>query len=724
MSLNTLNESLDIIANLVIPRLEDDVDVIQKLDDEPNDVGGLTAAELKAKFDEAANIIKTYLNETLVPQLSDTVAEAEVRAQAEAERIANERARVEGENLREEAEDAREENEDARVQAEEARVSAESGRVAAESSRSSAESTRQNNEQERQTQESTRQANEETRQSQESTRQTNEQTRQTQEQARATAEAQRAAAEAARRNTFATELSQAQTARSAAEAAAKAVDEDAQYVEESKDLSKSWAVGGTGTREGEDTNNAMYWSEQAKNYAGGGVTSFNGRNGAVVPKTGDYTAEQVGADPKGTADAKVSEHNTSEASHQDLRLALSGHLASKNNPHNVTADQVGAIAAGAVGNLHVWQRVQQNLEAGYELGQGSLTTILSANTNTITALSYYVCDSISVASDGTVFPVSEEKVVINFTSGTAHTGTDALKGKFGRKSQTSSTFYFFPSNCVFTDYVVTKHNIQASNAQLVTGYPAGTTTDYLTSTDPNAYPKQSAEGGQDAYYTLGDVEVGSFNLSSENNTAANITFYTSASVSVADDGTLSLVSPTDQRFQGSQYLSNADAFLTNAKGGYIMTDSSECGFLAGEVYFIPSDAEGSYNSPGWYLTKRQKVTGYPAIPANTVITYLGQLGEPGARIEVGSYVGTGTYGTLNRCSLTFSSTPKMVFIKASNDARTMMLFYGHTRGDSTESTSNKPFTTWDGNTVTWYADVSAYFQFNSSGDTYDYLAFY
>ena len=36
-------------------------------------------------------------------------------------------------------------------------------------------------------------------------------------------------------------------------------------------LSKSWAVGGTGSRTGEDTNNAKYWSEQAQAAAGGGV---------------------------------------------------------------------------------------------------------------------------------------------------------------------------------------------------------------------------------------------------------------------------------------------------------------------------------------------------------------------------------------------------------------------------------------------------------------------
>lgn len=36
-------------------------------------------------------------------------------------------------------------------------------------------------------------------------------------------------------------------------------------------LSESWAVGGTGTREGEDTNNAKYWAEQAQSIAQGGL---------------------------------------------------------------------------------------------------------------------------------------------------------------------------------------------------------------------------------------------------------------------------------------------------------------------------------------------------------------------------------------------------------------------------------------------------------------------
>lgn len=75
-------------------------------------------------------------------------------------------------------------------------------------------------------------------------------------------------------------------------------------------LSESWAVGGTGTRTGENTNNAKYWSDQAQAAAGGGVTSFNGRSGVVTPQSGDYTAAQVGADQSGAAATVQANLNT------------------------------------------------------------------------------------------------------------------------------------------------------------------------------------------------------------------------------------------------------------------------------------------------------------------------------------------------------------------------------------------------------------------------------
>lgn len=168
------------VAPVPVQAFEDDLDIIQKLDDEPNDVGGLTAAQLKETFDQAGNQIKQYINNELIPAvLADGLTE-ETRANAEAERVTNEQERVSNEN--------------ARIEAEKRRVDETTGVVA-----------------------------------------------------------------------------QAGTA------------------------ARSWAEGGTGTREGENTNNAKYWSEQARQIAGDGVTSFNGRSGAVMPQTGDYTPAMVGA---------------------------------------------------------------------------------------------------------------------------------------------------------------------------------------------------------------------------------------------------------------------------------------------------------------------------------------------------------------------------------------------------------------------------------------------
>lgn len=65
---------------MAIEKLTKDMNIIASLDDEPNDVGGLTAAELKAKFDEGGNAVKDYLNEKLIPALETLGVEQAVLA--------------------------------------------------------------------------------------------------------------------------------------------------------------------------------------------------------------------------------------------------------------------------------------------------------------------------------------------------------------------------------------------------------------------------------------------------------------------------------------------------------------------------------------------------------------------------------------------------------------------------------------------------------------------
>jgi hypothetical protein len=92
---------------VTIPTFDDDLEIIQKLDDEPNDVGGLTPAELKAKFDEGNVTAQRYINEVLIPVVVANDLTEQDREAAESERVTNEIERVGNEAQRVTAEQER-----------------------------------------------------------------------------------------------------------------------------------------------------------------------------------------------------------------------------------------------------------------------------------------------------------------------------------------------------------------------------------------------------------------------------------------------------------------------------------------------------------------------------------------------------------------------------------------------------------------------------------------
>lgn len=99
---------------MAFEKFNKDMKIISALDDEPNDVGGLTAAELKAKFDEGGEALKRYINDTLIPAVVEDGATEEHRAEAEAARVA-------AEQKRQSNEQTRQANETSRISAENAR---------------------------------------------------------------------------------------------------------------------------------------------------------------------------------------------------------------------------------------------------------------------------------------------------------------------------------------------------------------------------------------------------------------------------------------------------------------------------------------------------------------------------------------------------------------------------------------------------------------------------
>lgn len=61
---------------MAIDKFTKDMDIIAALDNEPNDTGGLTAEQLKGKFDEGGKAIKAYLNETVATAIDQQEADA------------------------------------------------------------------------------------------------------------------------------------------------------------------------------------------------------------------------------------------------------------------------------------------------------------------------------------------------------------------------------------------------------------------------------------------------------------------------------------------------------------------------------------------------------------------------------------------------------------------------------------------------------------------------
>ena len=428
------------------------------------------------------------------------------------------------------------------------------------------------------------------------------------------------------------------------------------------------------------------------------------------------TAEQTGADPKGTATTAVSTHNTATDAHAELLknyLALAG--GTMTGPLSIlspTADnhpvplsllnsKVGDIlkpttppiiglppsttpdgmfqALGNTGELHVWRKTVKNAEdvpAGYTLGEVQnvtkypITDVRSGG-YTIVTKAY---SNLSVDDAGNVSV--DESSYVNF-----YDDASAVRGKFIRV-YSDGDILFIPNDAnISTDYKTVGsaviHNHYTDKYQSVTGYPltpAGTTATYPVSTNPNAY--QEGDDAKAAGYVVGDVVTGKFSLGAMYASNGHIIKYAN-SVTVSDDGTVALSNESSFTVGSDGYTQSQ--IQTACAGKFIQYYRTSSGSIyppdsiypfnstPSAIVFVPSDVSivtKVYDDYDCYAIDRyQPVTGYAAIPAGTTIEYLGKLGDK-VRVQVLSYVGTGTYGSSNPNSLTFDFVPKVVIISS------------------------------------------------------------
>lgn len=407
-------------------------------------------------------------------------------------------------------------------------------------------------------------------------------------------------------------------------------------------------------------------------------------------------------------------------------------------------------ALGNTGELHVWRKTvttAQEIPAGYKLGDaesGTAFSVPNAGSKNYVTLQYG--PSITVNDAGGVSLTSVTGSV-QFQQYSNVSAIYDIRNNFvkaipnGTDTSVFDGVIFVPNDCSFknTAGIVTFGKFYRVNAYPKT--PAGTTTTYPVSTNPNAY--QEGDDAKEAGYVLGDVKTGSF-LAGGASAMQDVYWNYSDSLNVSDDGTLTLKNAdmanintgNSSSFQKPSVLLGKFAEVTNGEN-YL----SGSPFAQKQIVYIPSNAVVT----GMYIDRYQPVTGYAAIPAGTTIEYLGKLGDK-ARAQVLSYVGTGTYGSSNPNSVTANFPIKLLAVLA----KTLKNSNGNfsTRIDYNNQNKEDPFMVGailttnytigsgcgykediyntaygkkseDGKTFSWYTTGSnSARQFNQSGYTY------
>lgn len=393
-------------------------------------------------------------------------------------------------------------------------------------------------------------------------------------------------------------------------------------------------------------------------------------------------------------------------------------------PASATPDDMFQALA-KTGDLHVWRKTVKNaadVPAGYNLGVKTTKTILNTTGNSSGNSGIYYSSSVSVSDSGEVSLKKPTNVSVNI-----HTSSLPIVGKFFYIDLSSvhtsdliqNKIYFVPSD---TDISVDDSPKAFSGVvQEVTGYakvPAGTTTTYPVSTNPNAY--QEGDDAKEAGYVLGDLKTGSFKLCP---ITGDTTFWDyGTNLNVADDGAITIKDKQSLTLTTSSTVSNVNVL----KGKFVKPlGVVPSPFVRERMYFIPTDAAISKDKT-LLVNKYQPVTGYAAIPAGTTIEYLGKLGDK-ARVQVVSYVGTGTYGKDHKNQLTFSGKPRFVMVPGAPFGYAYIPngnFYYAMAGDYLTLENLNCVWNDDTNTMTWYHTSYPYRQYNESGRKYTFVAMY
>lgn len=115
-------------------------------------------------------------------------------------------------------------------------------------------------------------------------------------------------------------------------------------------------------------------------------------------------------------------------------------------------------------------------------------------------------------------------------------------------------------------------------------------------------------------------------------------------------------------------------------------------------------------------------------------SWVGAIDATRARIETGSYMGTGQFGLEHPTTITFSFEPKLVIVQREYNAGAAIISSDYLHDQTyilirplrmflSADFNYHSMINWNGNTVSWYSPHSVNMQLNREGDKMLYIAF-
>jgi hypothetical protein len=224
------------------------------------------------------------------------------------------------------------------------------------------------------------------------------------------------------------------------------------------------------------------------------------------------------------------------------------------------------------------------------------------------------------------------------------------------------------------------------------------------------------------------LSVGTASSTPYEASSSSRTVYYSSAYTLSNDGVYTLTNPTAITITSSNISSQSEKlkgkyFIPYASYGssvYYMDESTTFGIgvSSSGTYLNTTPSLKVYS--GVYTTLEKTIVwGHKrdAYTDGTNCEYLGTLAET-AHTAIGSYVGTGTYGSGNKCSVTLDFIPSLFVVlekKKSPSTGPGIVFF--VRG-----MENGGYWKLSGTTLSWWDTSTASYQCNSSNQVYVWVA--